>query len=247
MSHIVKTRTKLYQKAKILISDPKFQQEIKELRGKWNIPQNGFTTNEENQNWHDWIMEVTDKFLDENCIEESKLEMDLSRMKKWKEKEKANQNFNDQTPINAFHIDLDRLVSMYKLPSSWHESIKRYLMFNSVDLMMIPGNVSIAIGVGKERKLMLEINADTTLEDIKFIWPMVKAEQKRLPDKSNKFQPSTMIDIDKKAYELRRQNKLKLSEIADIITEEFNLESYTYKSAGESVKRHIERISRLQA
>lgn len=37
-SHIAKIINKLYQKAKILVPDPNFQQEIIQLRENWNIP-----------------------------------------------------------------------------------------------------------------------------------------------------------------------------------------------------------------
>jgi hypothetical protein len=245
-SHITKTRNRLHQKAKILISDPKFQEEIKSLRKKWNISDGGFVSDDENQKWHDWIMESTDKFLDDNRSEESKLELEFVKHRDWKGKEKANQNFNNYVPINAFHLDLELLVSKYKLPTSWLEPIKRYLMFNNVELMGIPGNVMIVTGVGKHGTLMLEINADTTLEDIKFMWPMVMVEQKRLPDKSKKFQPAPMLDVDKRALELRNLGH-KMAEISDIITKEFGLEVYTYKEASESVRRHKKRLGRLQA
>jgi len=245
-SHITKTRNRLRQKAKILISDPKFQEEIKSLRKKWNISDGGFVSDDENQKWHDWIMESTDEFFDKNRSEESKLELELIKQRDWRGKEKANQDFNSHVPINAFRLDLEFLVSKYKLPASWLEPIKRYLMFNSIESMMIPGNVSIVTGVGERGALMLEINADTTLEDIKFMWPMVMAEQKRLPDKSKKFQPAPMLDVDKRAFELRNLG-YKMSKIADMITEEFDLDLYTYKEASESVKRHKERLGRLQA
>lgn len=245
-SHISKTRKRLYQKANILISDPKFQEEIKLLRKKWNISEGGFVSDIENQKWHNWICEASDEFIDGNRKAEAEVENMLIESKDWLSKEKANTEFNNRVPINDFHRDLKNLVSKYRLPINWLESIKRYLMFNSIESMMIPGNVSIVIGVGEHGALMLEINADTTLEDIKFMWPMVMAEQKRLPDKSKKFQPAPMLDIDKRASELRNLG-YKMSKIADMITEEFDLDLYTYKEASESVKRHKKRLGRLQA
>lgn len=243
-SHITKTRNRLRQKAKILISDPKFQEEIKSLRKKWNIPNDGFLSQDENEKWHNWIMESTDDFLDKNRSEESKLELQLIKQRDWRGKEKANQDFNGYVPINAFGLDLELLVSRYKLPSNWLEPIKRYLMFNKIESMGIPGNVMIVTGVGKHGSLMLEINADTTLEDIKFMWPMIMAEQKRLPDKSKKFQPAPKLDVDKRAFELRNQG-YKMTEIADIVSKEFGLDVYTYKEASESVRRHKKRLGRL--
>lgn len=112
--------------------------------------------------------------------------------------------------------------------------------------MGIPGNVVIVTGVGKHGTLMLEINADTTLEDIKYMWPMVMAEQKRLPDKSKKFQPAPKLDIDKRAFELKNLGN-KMTKIADIVSKEFSLDVYTYKEASESVRRHKKRLGRLQA
>jgi hypothetical protein len=78
------------------------------------------------------------------------------------------------------------------------------------------------------------------------MWPMVMVEQKRLPDKSKKFQPAPMLDVDKRASELRNLG-YKMSKIADMIAEEFDLDLYTYKEASESVKRHKKRLGRLQA
>lgn len=245
-SHITKTRNRLHQKAKILISDPKFQEEIKSLRKKWNISECGFVSDVENQKWHNWICEASDEFIDGNRKAEAEVENMLIKLKDWLGKEKANKEFNNRVPINDFHRDLKNLVSKYRLPINWLESVKRYLMFNNIESMMIPGNVSIVTGVGERGALMLEINADTTLEDIKFMWPMVMVEQKRLPDKSKKFQPAPMLDVDKRASELRNLG-YKMSKIADMIAEEFDLDLYTYKEASESVKRHKKRLGRLQA
>lgn len=244
--YISKTRNHLYQKAKILVSDPKFQEEIKSLRKKWNIPESGFISEEENQKWHRWLSIVSDEYGDSHRKEEIIIENKLVESKDWIGKEKANKEFNNRVPINDFRHDLEKLVSKYKLPISWMDPIKRYLMFNNVESMGIQTNVSIATGVGEHGTLMLEINADTTLEDIKFIWPMVMAEQKRLPDKSRKFQPAPMLNVDKRAFELKNLGH-KMAEISDIITNEFNLEVYTYKEASKSVRRHKKRLGCLQA
>lgn len=228
-NYYLKQRNHLYQKAKIIIANPKFQEEVKLLREKWNIPKNGFLSETENENWHHWLSAISDEFLEKN--DSNGREKDIN-------------DFNKKIPLNDFYQDVKILIIKYHLPQNWHESIKRYLMFNNIDLMGIPGNVSIVTEFGKYGSLMLEINADTTLEDIKSIWSWVKSEQKRLPDKSIKFQPAPMFDIDKEAFELREIGN-KMSEIADLISTKFDLESYTYKSVSESIKRHKKRIGVL--
>jgi len=54
---------RISQKLAILIDRPNFQQDIKELRRKWNIPEDGLKTEEANQEWIYWLDGQTDQYV----------------------------------------------------------------------------------------------------------------------------------------------------------------------------------------
>ena len=95
-----------------------------------------------------------------------------------------------------------------------------------------------------ERQISLTLQADSTIEDVRAIWPLVMTEQTRLHDYGKKFQPAPNLKIDQRAYELKQQKKTN-NLIADIISEEFELDGYSYKEVSDSLRRHKKRLGLL--
>jgi len=213
------------QRATLLIENPKFQEEILEIRKRFKIPLNGIKTNEESGKWHHEFYESDDVYFSanrENVYAEIKR---LEKEKKFQEGFNLHRKFNKEAPINAFNIAIKKILENFKLPLNWQHSIQRYILFNSIDSMWIPGNISIREDYDQDtdlRRLSIEIDDTTTLEDVKEAWPTIKFHQKRLQSYTReKFQPLRKLNRDKRAYELEKEGK-SLKEIADIINVEFN-------------------------
>ncbi len=70
--------------------------------------------------------------------------------------------------------------------------------------------------------ISLEIDGDTTLKDVKHIWPWVKLMQKDLMYRqADKFQPIKNFERDTRIYTLDKEGKT-LTEIAETINLEFD-------------------------
>ena len=52
---------RLKQEIEVLVSRPAFQKEIADLRKKWDIPQDGIKTEEDNQEWNHKLDVATDE------------------------------------------------------------------------------------------------------------------------------------------------------------------------------------------
>lgn len=216
--YIEKTIKRLQQKIKVLTSKPVFNQDILELRKKWHIPVVGIHSQEELDRWHQQLHSSTQTYFNSHWptkrIELMKLQ-DAGKIVEYKEQLDL---FNNAAPNTAFDRDIKHLIMTHKLSPRWHSAIKRYTLLND------PENMGIFTGIVLSTKhdlefnmvtISLEIDADSTLDDIKAIWPEVKEMQSQLQYKQqNKFQPLKQFDRNKKAYELHQQGK-KYREIAD--------------------------------
>lgn len=74
---------------------------------------------------------------------------------------------------------------------------------------------------------------------------MVKEEKAKLHDYDDKkFQPIPNLEIDKRVYELKQQNKT-YEQIATQINKDFPHLSYSYKDVSDSLQRHKKRLGLL--
>ncbi len=243
-----KRRERINQKLKVLLSRPDFKVEIEQLRKKWSLPPEGIKDENESAKWQEWLEVETDKYFDENrSIERSKLDR-LAKEKKFREREEEQKLFNQQAPLNAYHRDIEKLIDTFKLPPDWHHPLQRYLMFNESDNMWIPLNNATVQTTwdwdhGGKSQLSILINASTTIDDIKFIWPQVKRLQRRLNDKTqDKFQPIPNLDRDKRIYELAEQ-ETSYEDIASQIKKEFKISrNFGYEDVSRALSRYRKRL-----
>ncbi len=237
---------RIKQKLGILYARPDFQSDVLVFRKKWNIPQAGIKTEDDNHDWIIWLNEETNKYVDQYLPEHRKQAQELLNQNKLIERDDLNKAFNNKVPRNAFRLQILGFLKKYKIPSQWEEITRRYLLFNKeiephipLNSVTLQENWDFDIG---SWQLSLLLSADSTLEDIKAIWPFVKEEQAKLYDYDHKkFQPIPNLEIDKRAYELKLQ-KLTHAEIAKKITLEFNLPIYTYKEVSDSLRKHKKRL-----
>lgn len=240
---------RIKQKLGILYARPDFQADVLEFRKTWNIPQDGIKTEDENHDWRIWLNEETNKYVDQYLPEHRKQAQELFNQNKLIERDDLNRAFNNKVPRNAFRLQVLGFLKKYKIPSQWEEITRRYLLFNKeiephipLNSVTLQENWDFDIG---SWQLSLLLSADSTLEDIKAIWPLVKEQQSKLYDYSDKkFQPIPNLEIDKKVYELK-QKKSTYARIAEEVNKEFPHLSYTYKDVGDSLRRHKKRLGIL--
>ncbi len=242
-----KRRERNNQKLEILLSRPDFQGDIAELRKLLNIPQDGFTDEDTYSLWEIQLELDTQKYFTENWPSMSERLQKLKQQGKIAEFEQEQQVFNQKAPRNYLHYCIWRLVHKYKLSTLWRSSLKRYVLFNDQDNLWIPaGNTTMEIKWDKKtghRELSLIIYADTTLADVKAIWPEVMKQQKQLQDKTaDKFQPIYNLKLDKRVYELWKLGNKTYEQIAEVLRVEFNLPHFIYTDVSNALKRYKKRF-----
>ncbi len=205
---------RLTEQIKILINNPKFIDDIVGLRKKWSIPNEGLKTNDGWKKWQKWLENESEDFTKKNILI------------KLKENPKNKAEFLNLIPINAFNLDLDNLLKKYKLPPDLKNSIRYYLLADDMENMMLSSGISISLKYDKEgvlKKIIPNIGANTTLEDIKAIWGQVKSYQKKLPYKrQEKLQPIPNLDRDLFILNLKKEGK-SYEEIIDTIRNEYDV------------------------
>lgn len=240
--YIKKASSRLKQAIKVLVSKPSFLNAVLILRKKWEIPNEGFKLQTDLDKWYQIINKDTDEYFNQFWPSKRQELAELKSKSNFAEHKKALDEFNNKVPRNAFLRDIKKLTKEQELSPSWIDGVKRYLLFNN------PDNIGIFIGPVISTKIdiefetetiSLEIEANTTIEDIKAIWPSVKEMQSRLSyKKQEKFQPLRKFDRNKKAFELHQQGK-KYKEIA------VELSTNEKEYYEEDVSKMIERYRKL--
>jgi hypothetical protein len=234
---------RLKQEIKVLVNRPAFQKEIADLRRKWKIPPDGIKNEDDNQEWNRKLVVKTDEYYEAEWPK-CRTEIDkLNKEGKFREAEEKRKECNAKAPLNEFREDIWSTVRKYRLSPRWHNAIRRYILFND------PDNLNLAAGVtiintweNGMKRISLEIDGDTTMKDIKQVWPWVKRMQKDLMYKrADKFQPIKNFERDKKIYELDQEGKT-LTEIAELINTEFD-DALLEGELTQIIKRYKKRLN----
>lgn len=238
--YLEEKKKRLAQKIKVLVSRPAFQKEIDDLRVKWKIPSDGIKNEEDNQNWNMQLGIDTDEYYTKNWPKERAEIIKLRQEGKFREADNLKKQINADAPINAFSEDIWSVVRKYRLSPRWYNGIRRYLLFNDPKNMQVPAGITVAMNWDNGiKRISLEIDDDTTLNDLKHVWKWARKMRKgRLSDK---FQPIPNFDRDKRAYELELEGRTE-KEIGDIIQEEFG-DSLDYNELKIVIKRYKKRLN----
>lgn len=235
-----KALSRLKQKIKLLVARPDFQKDIHELRIKWKIPQDGIKNEEANEKWNTQLDIDTDEYYDKNWPKERKELLVLRKAGKHREADEIKKKINANAPLNAFNNDIWSVIRKYRLSPKWNNGIRRYLLFND------PANLNISFGIPVKfewengmRRIYLEIDEDTTLDDLRNVWSWARKLQRG--KKYDKYQPIKNFDRDNRAYELQLEGRTE-KEIGDIIQEEFG-ETLDYNELNIAIKRHKKRLN----
>jgi hypothetical protein len=234
---------RIKQEIKVLVSRPAFQKEISDLRKKWNIPQDGIKTEDDNQEWNRNLDTATDRYHEKEWPK-CRAEIDrLIKERKFREAEEKRKEHNAKAPLNEFREDIWSIVRKYRLSPRWHTGIRRYLLFNDPDNLNLTAGVTMVVTwENGMKRLALEIDGDTTLRDIRQVWPSVKRMQKDLMyRKADKFQPIKNFERDKMIYELEQDGKSE-KDIGDIIQQEFG-DTLDYNEINIAIKRYKKRLN----
>lgn len=194
------------QRAEEIARRPFFQKEIARLRKKWRISVEGFQSNEESKQWHNWMAKISDDYLESEDywkeVEHIKKRQELpsaeypytQELEDWK-------NLRLKVPINQYKNDLLTFREQLNLSNYWGRFIERYLMFN--DLYGVSNNTAIEMQKKEktgEWELYLRIWEHTRISDIKSIWSDVKVHQERIPGFKKTFRDSNVKIIERNEY-----------------------------------------------
>jgi len=247
-AYILKSVDRQNQKIKVLISKPSFIDAIIILRRKWKIPDKGIQSQNELDKWYQKLNDDTEQYFDRQWPSKRQELIEIRDKGSLAKYKKIQDKFNSDVPRNAFLIDIKGLTLKQKLSSRWINGIKQYLLLNN------PNNMGIFIGPVISTKIdmefetetiFLEMEAETTLEDIKAIWPEVKKMQSKLPYiKQKKFQPLRKFDRNKKAYELHLAGK-KYREIAEDFSK--NRKAIGEEDVAKMIERYKKKVDINQA
>lgn len=242
--YLTKAAKRAQQKAQLLMGRIDFQDDMKKLRAKWSIPKDGIKGNKASEAWHRWLNQITDEYQEKEWPQVRKKVIKLKTHGEFSEGDKLEKKFNAAAPLNVFQTDIRWLIKKYRLPPLMTDAVRSYLLFNRAHNLSSHPRVAIQHSVGSNGafgELYLIINADTTLEDIKSFWPMVKGLQKYQPDyRQAKRQPLKNLKRDQRAYELRESKKT-YGEIAKILSQEYK-KIFTYSDIPSLIKRHKKRL-----
>lgn len=138
----------------------------------------------------------------------------------------------------------------YKLGPSWLLGLSMYVEKEDPVWLIRQHKLDIDIRVNEKtgfQELWVRIDADTTLEDIKDRWNLIKYNQKYLDYAgSEKFQPidEKVAERDALAYRLKQEG-LKLAEVAEKVSEQFprlDGEDYWWSDVSKMIERHKKRL-----
>lgn len=236
------------QQLNLLLCKGQFNADIIYIRKRYKIPNNGFSNKEEVNKWYDILKANTENFLKEvwyDKLEEIEFVGSSAQksdyLNKLIESKKA---IFDSSPYRLYKNEIFKLAKKHKLSPEWEKYLENYIIFN--DLEMIEWNAEINFDIqtdkfNDKRKIVINIYEDTTIDDIKAIWPRItKVQESLLSHKKTKRQPMQQFERDKLAYEMKH-NGYSLKSIAKELNEKYNA-NYLDFEIPKFVKRHKKKV-----
>jgi hypothetical protein len=214
--YIKKLSKRQKQKFKILANNPNFQTDIATIRKEWDIDENGFDSSEKILDWERKLQNANNDFYKTEWPK-YRSEIDELQKKDFLESERRQKEINLLAPLNAFRKQTTNIIIKYNRPPRWKEGIRAYILSGRELIFMGPIIKKEFDEDTNQDLLFIQIDDDTTKEDIVTMWHLVKIHQKDLPyRKKEKYQPIPNYDLYKTAYDLKQKGK-SANEIADIM------------------------------
>jgi len=238
MAEQKKQFNKAAQQAKLLVANPNFQADIKALREKWRIPTDGFKSQTEADEWNGQLMLSSDLMHDE---EARKLGLQkLHPADLWA----GVAEIDARLPHHLFKADILELIYKYQLSVQWQNNLQEYSLTNAFDERFLFDSVAVSYTRDPQTGLWeihIIVHENTTLQNVKDSWHLVKGFQKHLPfRKRQKIREIKQLDRDKLAYELDQGGKSYKS-IAIALTKEFG-KDIDYNEVSKFIERHKKKI-----
>jgi hypothetical protein len=238
---VEKWSERVEQRISLILGNPYFKKDLILLREKFDIPQKGFDTTKEQWKWEKEVWAKQEKYY---RTEGAKHWQELEQLlKKDPLKYKARQDeINSLAPHNRFKADLAKLIIKYKLSHRDIDMIEPYVYYNNPPELRLRLGPSIETTFDPEtdqRQIKILIDANTTISDIKTIWPNVMIHQKSLSyRRKNKVQPIPNLKMYKRAYELDQEGKT-AQKVAEILNDEFKgVTTVGYNDIADYLKRY---------
>lgn len=214
------------QLALVLAERKEFQEGAKKIRQEFNIPSKGVGLGEPIIEWQHKFWYTSDQWRNKHWPEYRQRIRELEESGKFLEADQLTNEFNHQIPINKLRRDIKQLLVKCRLGKNWFEGVERYVKTNNIDTL----RPDLTVSVGQKfdefdrlAELSIGINKTTTLDDIRFMWPMVQQIQDSMPDNApQRMKPSKQIEHGIYALGLKDQGKPP-KEIAKELNKNFDL------------------------
>lgn len=236
------------QTLKILLCKHQFQCDLSIIRLRNDIPETGFNTEKEINNWYKLLEKKDRKYIKQSLY--SKLEV----CKLTGNGKQKNQQLLDlidyrneiltNSPSERFQDEIFKLARRNKLALKWEKYIKNIILFNKWEELGLEEELNFDIQFDKlnnRRKITIDIYEDTSREEVEKVWSKIKVAQKTLFSYSKgKRQPMERFERDKLAYELWQAEK-SYEEIAQKLNAKFSTD-YQYYEVSKFIERHRKKI-----
>lgn len=224
------------QKLKALTANKEFKLAVAKFRKEWKLPAKGLAINE--NAIKDWVFNITLKGEKPDGIEaffwietEKKIAEYVSSLNKGLFEGEQEEVFELESSIfpsrKEFNQGIRDILSMFSLPYSYFEYLKRYLIVN--DFHYLSSNkikVAFVKRPGEKVGLGFEIFQDTTGEDIISELGYIKeAQEKFFGSISGRERGKKNFERDLMIYELREQ-ELTAEQIRPKLKEKFGSAPY---------------------
>lgn len=179
-----KTRRKKLQKhAGVLVVREDFRREVKKLRKKWDIPENGFKNFQGHQRW---TASIQEKRKEEKCdYIEAEWVLGI-KGPKINPSGCFKRRIEPPSPFFQFLNDIADLCWSLDLSSKWSQFVRFYILFNRETYTPFDRTPRISLvarilGEHMPREFIrLEFGVDTTQKDIEAVWGKIKELKKQM-------------------------------------------------------------------
>lgn len=220
------------QKVDLLTLNSEFQKDILKFRKKWSIPKNGFKDCEGTEEYQEWLDKISDEYTNSEAYKTQKRllsnKMNLATSKNdpklYLNTKEELRLLESKTPLNDYFNDQEIIATKYELSENYKMALSVFLLssvFYPVYVPKTPVRVWYERNLEDKKKIFIEVYAETTIEDIREAWPMIKKWQKdTLGYKKGRKRKTTYYSMNKRIFELHQKNTSN-EDISTIIEKEF--------------------------
>ncbi len=158
ISSLFPSQQKYRDNLKLLVTDKKFQERVKEIRKYIELPENGLDTevpncNELSEAWHGEFYRRSDEMMasPEFSLELEKYKNLFDTQKiSYQEHKNLRDTLHQKIPLNYFTRQCENLTVEFNIPLNCAHSIQRFILFNRLDFSPMTPFV-ISTGSSKDR------------------------------------------------------------------------------------------------